>query len=238
MKTLVFALLLTAVPQQPPMPMPPAPPPVLVVTGNAEILATPDEATVRLGIVRQAPGAQPAQDQANTVAHEILSAIGKLGVPAQQIQTSRLMLTPVYTPRGPEAREAPRIVAYNAANTVSVRLDDLSLIGPVIDAGLKAGANQLEGVQFGLRNDLTTREQALKQAVNEARAKALAMADALSVRLGEVMEVSEGGVSVMPRANFAMPMMARAEMAPTPVSPGQIEVHASVTIRYRILQQR
>ena len=134
------------------------PPPVLVVTGNAQILTVPDEATVRLGIVRQASAAQPAQDQVNAVAQEILNAIGKVGVSPQQIQTSRLALTPVYAPRGPEARDAPRIVAYSASNVVTVRLENLSLIGPVIDAGLKAGANQLEGVQFGLRDDLPSRE--------------------------------------------------------------------------------
>ena len=214
------------------------PPPVLVVTGNAEILAVPDEATVRLGIVRQAAAAQAAQEQANTVAQQILDAIGKIGVLPQQIQTSRLILSPVYAPRNPDGRDAPRIVAYNASNAVSVRLDNLALIGPVIDAGLKAGANQLEGVQFGLRNDLPSREQALKQAVMEARSKAQVMADALNVRLGDVLEVSEGGISVVPRGDF-IPLSGRAELAaaPTPVSPGQIEVHANITIRYRISQK-
>ena len=33
------------------------PPPALIVNGSAQILATPDEATVRLGIVRQSPNA-------------------------------------------------------------------------------------------------------------------------------------------------------------------------------------
>src|SRR5437667_2173905 len=198
------------------------PPPVLVVTGNAQILTVPDEATVRLGIVSQASAAQAAQDQVNAVAQEILNAIGKVGVWPEHIQTSRLVLTPVYAPRSPEARDAPRIVAYSASNVVTVRLDDLSLTGPVIDAGLKAGANQLEGVQFGLRNDLPSREQALKQAVNEARSKAEAMAEALRVNLGDVLEISEGG-SISPR--FEAPLNGRvfeaqADVA-TPVSAGQ-----------------
>src|SRR4051812_35235351 len=160
-------------------------PPMLVVMGNGEVMAAPDEATVRLGIVRQAPAAQSAQDQANAVAQQILSEIRKAGVMPERIQTARLVLSPVYAPRSPESRDAPRIVAYTASNTVSVRLEDLSLVGPVIDAGLKAGANQLEGVQFSLRNELPSRQQALKQAVNEARGKADAMAEALGVKLGE-----------------------------------------------------
>jgi len=149
------------------------------------------------------------------------------------------VLTPVYAPRSPESRDAPRIVAYNASNTVTVRLDDLSLVGPVIDAGLKAGANQLEGVQFGLRNELPSRQQALKQAVSEARGKAEAMAEALRVNLGDVLEVSEGP-SISPR--FEAPLSGRvfaaaqADVA-TPVSPGQLDVTATVTIRYRISQK-
>jgi hypothetical protein len=206
-----------------------------MVNGNAQVLVVPDEATVRLGIVRQAPTAQVAQEQANAVAQEILNGITRLGIPAPQIQTSRLVLTPVYAPRGPDSRDAPRIVSYNASNVVSVRLENLSQIGPVIDAGLKAGANQLEGVQFGLRNDLPSREQALKQAVAEARSKAQVMADALRVGLIEVIEVSEGGVSVMPRGEgFAVGRVLAAQAADTPVSPGQLEVRAHVTIRYRI----
>src|SRR5205823_10924329 len=201
---------------------------------NSDVMVTPDEASVRLGIVRQAPAAQTAQDQANAVAQQILSEIRKLGVMPEKIQTARLVLSPVYAPRSPESRDAPRIVAYNASNTVTVRLDDLSLVGPVIDAGLKAGANQLEGVQFGLRNELPSRQQALKQAVNEARGKAEAMAEALRVTLGEVLEISEGG-SISPR--FEAPLngrvfAAQADVA-TPVSTGQLDVSATVTIRYR-----
>jgi len=224
--SLVLVLMFLQRPDNPP------PPPVLVVSGSAQVMAAPDEATVRLGIVRQSPAAQTAQEQANAVAKEILDAVGRIGIPAAQIQTARLVLSPVYAPRGPESRDAPRIVAYNATNTVSVRVNNLSLVGSVIDAGLKAGANQLEGVQFGLRNDLSARQEALKEAVQEARSKAVVMAAALGVALGEVLEASEGGVSVIPFAEAAAQRMALA--ADTPVSPGQIQINASVTIRYRI----
>jgi uncharacterized protein YggE len=208
-------------------------PPVLVVTGTAQVLAMPDEATVRLGIVRQSTNAQAAQEQTNTAAQETLNAIVKLGLPPAQIQTARLVLTPVYAPRNPDSRDVPRIVAYNATNTVSIRVDNLSLVGAVIDAGLKAGANQLEGVQFGLRNELPSRQEALKQAVAEARAKAQVMADALRVNLVEVLEATEGGISIVPLAEASVAQRL-AVSAETPVSPGQIQVHANVTIRYRI----
>jgi uncharacterized protein len=230
MHALSLAMLLMFA-QRPDVATPPTP--TLVVNGSAQVFAVPDEATVRLGIVRQSPNAQAAQEQANTVAQEILASIGKLGVPANQIQTARIIVSPMYAPRGPESREAPRIVAYTAANSVSIRLSNLTLVGSVIDAGLKAGANQLEGVQFGLRNDLPSREEALKQAVEEARSKAQVMADALHVKLTEVLEVSESGVSIAPFAEVAQASRL-AVSTETPVSPGQIQVQANVTIRYRI----
>jgi len=228
MHAISIALLLMFL-QRPDQPQPP----ILVVTGNAQVFVAPDQATVRLGVVRQSPSAQTAQEQANVVAQEIVNAVAKVGVPASQIQTMRLVLSPVYAPRSPDSRDAPRIVAYNATNTVSVRVENLSAVGPVIDAALKAGANQLEGVQFGLRNDLPSRQQALKQAVEEARSKAQTMADALRVNLAEVLEASEGGVTIL-ADNEPLAGRTMALAADTPVSPGQIRVNANVSIRYRI----
>jgi uncharacterized protein YggE len=144
-----------------------------------------------------------------------------------------LTLTPIYAPRRPDSSEAPRIVAYSAQNVVSIRLEDLAIVGPVIDAGLGAGANQLEGVQFGLRNQIAAREKALKDAVAEARRKAEAIASALNVTLVGVLEVSEGGVSVLPKMDFAYGV-AQAREISTPVSPGEVEIQANVNVRYQI----
>jgi uncharacterized protein YggE len=209
---------------------------VIIVTGESEVLAVPDEATVRMGVVRQAPTAQAAQDQANTAAAEIIAAVTRLGIPANDIQSSRITLTPIYADRNSESGRPPRIAAYQASNIISVRLSDLGKIGPTIDVGLKASANEIQGVQFRLRNDLPVRQQALKQAVNEAQKKAQAIAEAASVTLGMPMEITENTVSMMPRDMYTLSVRAAEMAAPpsTPVSPGQLEIRANVTIRYRI----
>ena len=126
-------------------------------------------------------------------------------------------------------------MAYTASNFVSIDIDKLAQVGSVIDAGLNAGANQLEGVQFRLKNDLPARQQALKQAVTEARQKAETIAEALSLRLGAVVDVSENGVSVVPLAEASFVEARTAGLsALTPVSPGQLQVHANVVVRFRI----
>lgn len=211
----------------------PPPPPVLMVNGNSEVRVAPDEAIVRLGVLRQGNTARVAQEQTNAAATAILAALAKVPIPNTLIQTSSLRLDPVYANQRAE-NETPRIVGYRASNTVSVRVQNLSLVGPVIDAALQAGANQLDGVQFQLKDDVPARERALKEAVGDARRKAQVMADALGVRLGAVMEISEGGVSVRPYGADGAVFMARAEAAATPVSPGEVEVRAAVSVRYRI----
>jgi len=212
--------------------------PLLTVSGTGEARVAPDEATVRLGVVGQAPTARAAQEQVNRTANAALEAIGKLGIKAEDIQTSGLSLSPLYSQGRPGAEEqAPRITGYQANNTVTIRIEDLSQVGPVIDAGLGAGANSLEGVVFGLRNDRAARAAALTDAVREARAKAEALAQALKVQLVGIVEVTEGGISVSPPPYPKYGRVAMAEMASeTPVSAGQVGVEASVTIRYRIAQ--
>lgn len=215
--------------------------PTLTVQGSAQVRVEPDRATVTLGVLTQEPTAAEAQAAANRIAGAILDSLRRMEIPETAIRTSELQLSPVYSQQDPRAvrQEEPRIVAYRASNLVTVQLEDLTRIGPAIDAGLTAGANRLEGVGFSLEDDLPAREQALARAVAEARTKAGAMAEALGVRLVGVLDATEGGVSI----DYPMPRFSRAsvafeeaamDMAPTPVASGQITVSAHVTLRYRI----
>ena len=212
------------------------PVPMLTVSADGESRVAPDEATVRLGVSAQATTAREAQDQVNRTAGAILEAVRRLGIPADRIQTSELNLGPVYGQdrSGSEVQE-PRIVGYQASNVVSVQVEQLDKVGPVIDAGLGAGANRLEGVAFGLRDDRKARADALTQAVEEARVKADALARALKIRLVRILEVAEGGIAVTPQPFVRNRMMAmETSMADTPVSAGQVGVTASVTVRWEI----
>ena len=210
---------------------------VLTVRGQGEVRAAPDEATVRLGVSRQAERAREAQEQVNLVVQEIGSSLQRIGVKPEQIQTSELRLFPIYSQQRPGSNAEPRVVAYRASNSISVRVNDLGSIGPVIDASLEAGSNQLEDVRFGLRQDLPFKTQALVRAVMEASVKAQAMAEALGVKLIRILEVQEGGSSIPIRPVRMEGLRASqvSEMgASTPIAPGELTVTSSATIRYQI----
>lgn len=238
----VAAFVVSTLPVGAQMPEPPVHPPYppipsITVTGSGEVRAAPDEAVVGLGVVAQMEQAREAQRQASRVAQAILDAVAALGVPAEAVQTSQLVLTPVYehpSPRAMQVPTEPRIIGYRASNVVTVRLADLAKVGPVIDAGIEAGANRVEGVTFQLRDDRAAREEALRRAVAEASGKARAMAGALEVELGPVLDAHEGGVTVE-RPYLAVRAMAmEAGDAATPVAPGEVTLSANVTLRYRI----
>jgi hypothetical protein len=219
---------------------PPTPESVLRVQGTAEVRAAPDLAVVRLGVNEQAPTAGEAQRAVNTVARAILDAVIDLGIEPQRIQTVRLVLSPIYAPRQPNTPQEPRIVGYRASNTVSIRVDDIDVVGQVVDAALQAGGNQLEGVSFALADDQPLRQEALGQAITRARGKAETMAAALGVSLGEVITVTEDNVQIQP----PMMMMENARAfslqaeAPTAVSPGEVSIRASVSIAYQLGRDR
>ncbi|HEV2295303.1 MAG TPA: SIMPL domain-containing protein [Tepidisphaeraceae bacterium] len=217
-------------------------PPSIVVTGRGEASAAPDRAVVRLGATAQAEQAQTAQDQVNAIVARAIDALKRAGIAERDIQTRDLSLHPVYSEaghipldqRGRGPRE-PRITGYRASNTVEVRVNEVGKVGAVIDAGVTAGANELQGVTFELKEDATARTEALKRAIEKARADAQTIADALGVTLGPIDEALAGGRNeIFPQQRFAGMAMEAMPASGTPVQPGEIDVGATVTLRYRI----
>jgi uncharacterized protein len=209
--------------------------PAITVTGTSEVAAAPDRAMLSLGAVVENKQAQEAQKQIAQIMQRVIKDIKAQGIPEDKIRTVGLSLNPVYShpaPRAGQEPEAPRIVAYRAANTVRVQVDDLERVGGVIDAGIAAGANQLNSLAFDLRDDLKYRKQALQLAAQEARIKAEAIASALNLELGEVLEIREEGAP----AHYPVERrMAAPSAAGTPIQPGQVQVSASVNLRLRLI---
>lgn len=211
-------------------------PPTIVVSGQAEVSARPDRAVVRLGAVAQAEQASAAQRQVNEAVGLAIDEIRTLGIADEQISTAAIDLSPVYAQSPDRPVEEPierRIVAYRASNVLSIELNNLKQIGDVIDAAVAAGVNRIDSVSFELRDDTALRQRALRQAVQEARAEAQAMAEALDVQIEGVADAFEGNVHIM-QPRLALARSALAEDAGTPIRPGQVNVSASVTVHYRI----
>lgn len=203
------------------------------VTGHGEVAALPDSAVLTFAVLARHESAAEAQAQVNTAMDRTTAAVRKLGVPAGQLTTTGIHLAPVYADPRSESGRQGRIVAYQASNRLEVRLEGTGSVGQVIDAAINAGTNTVESLAFTLLDDSQERQEALRRAVLDARAKADAVAAAMGVRLESLEHVVEQGVGVFtPSLSRAMV----AEAAMTPVSPGQVRVDANVQVVYRIAQ--
>ncbi|HVG18525.1 MAG TPA: SIMPL domain-containing protein [Blastocatellia bacterium] len=208
------------------------PRPSIRVTGEATIIARPDQAQIDVGVMTQAQNAQDAASQNAQKQEAVISALRKAMGAGADIKTVSYSLNPNY--RYPEGGGQPTITGYTASNTVQVKTGDLTQVGKIIDLATQAGANNIQSLRFMLKDEQAARAQALREAAIKARAKADALASALGLKIQRVLFVEESG-QVMP-----IPVYARAEMtaaaAQTPVEAGTIDVRAVVTLTLEVAQ--
>jgi hypothetical protein len=185
---------------------------------------------VDVGVVTEAPEAKDAARLNAEKLDSVLTAIRNALGAGAKFETVSYSLNPVY--RHPEPRREPVLTGYSATNVVRVKDLALDKVGEVIDLATSSGANSVSNIAFGLRDEAAAKARALREAANDAKAKADALADALGVQVLGILSVSEGEPDIV----RPMPMY-RAEMAmaqgaapPTPIEAGAIEVRASVTL--------
>jgi len=208
----------------------PAPPSVRA-TGEGAVFVRPDRARINIGVVTQAATAEAAATQNAAKLQDVLGKLrAQLGQKAD-IRTISYSLNPVY--QYPKNGGKPVIDGYSAVNIVQVISDDLPNIGKVIDAAAAGGANEIQRLQFTLKDERPARAEALRKAAMEARANAEAMAAALGLRLAKVLLLEQApGQSPRPM----MAMEARVASAPTPIEAEPIEVRATVTLTVAVEQ--
>ena len=209
-------------------------PSLITASGTAESKTAPDMATIRIGVETQAKSAKEAQAGTNALAQRLIAAAMKVVPDKKAFQTSDLSLRPEYTQSGRSGQnDPPKIAGYVARNVLTVRIDDVTKVGPLVDAVTDAGATNVDSISFGLKDEKPARRAALMDAVQDARDKAEAMAAGLGLKLAGIQSIEEGGASFRP---YAMPMMAMSREAKTPVMPGEVSLSASVTVRFFFTQ--
>jgi uncharacterized protein YggE len=203
--------------------------PEIRVTGQATLKIKPDQAEIDLGVVTQASSAKAAAETNATKLDAVLTALRDIIGDKGKIETTNYSLRPNYT-RPRDGGEAT-IASFTATNTVRASGVAIDATGELIDAAIEAGANNVQRLNFTLADAEAPRLRALGDAARQARAKAEALADALGLEIVRVLSVAEGTPTVV-RPYAPRAAMMQAEAAPTtPVEPGAVEVHASVTLR-------
>lgn len=159
------------------------------VSGTGEVRATPDIATLTLGVETRAQTVAAARADAAGAADAVIAALRAGGVAEADIRTTYFSISEVYDYRG----ERPVIDGYAVSNTVTVTVRDIDATGALIDAAAAAGgdATRFSGISFGYDDPSEYARVARELAVEDARDKAGQLADLTGVTLGDPVTINE-----------------------------------------------
>ncbi|MFA5887261.1 MAG: SIMPL domain-containing protein [Candidatus Nanoarchaeia archaeon] len=209
---------------------------VLTVSGESTITTAPDKAEIYLNIQKKAETADGARILNSEASNAVIVALKTAGLKKEDIETSSFTIYPEQ--RYDEDTQEYITTGYVVRNVIKATTNKAEESGELIDVAIKAGANSVENVNFGLTTEKkqVVDKDALAKATELAKSRAEAMADASGVSLKKLTSV-EGGSSYMPYIYYG----ARMEMASaspkdagTSIMPQALEVRATATLVYEI----
>ena len=201
----------------------------VMITGDSLVQAQPDTAIITVSVITQNRQALAAQQDNAAKTDAVMRALKAAAGAGAEIKTSGYSVQPqrVYKENQP-----PTITGYEARNSVTVTLNDLTKVGSVIDAAAQSGANDVSGISFTLRQDRPARDRALSEATREAVSKAQVIASALGGRVVRIVEVQEEGFQQRPPVPIYQTetyMAKRADVA-TPIEVGTLDISSRVQV--------
>ncbi|HVU75687.1 MAG TPA: SIMPL domain-containing protein [Candidatus Paceibacterota bacterium] len=218
------------------------------VSGEGDVFAVPDTATFTVSILETAKDVKTAQDSATTKANAVIAYLKGAGVDQKDIQTTDYSVNPqyeysqascpvsssgtvVYCPPGKQT-----LTGYQVSQTLTVKVRDTNKAGELLAGVGSNGASQVSGLSFTIDDQDALEAQARGKAIDDAKAKADALAKQLGVRIVRVVGFSENGNYPVPY--YAKTMAAGASLdsqAAVPELPvGQNKITSNVSVTYEI----
>ncbi len=199
------------------------------VSGQGQVEAEPDQATVRLGVQTEADEAGAALEENNERMTAVISATLEAGIAENDIQTEGFRLSPVYD-NAPNT-QTRELVGYRASNIVRITVRDLTMLGSLLDAVVEAGSNTIEGIQFEVSNEAELAAAAREAAMQDAQQKAEQLTELAGAELGPVRTILETGGARPLTTSVAEEASLTADV---PIATGTQTIQASVQVIWEI----
>jgi uncharacterized protein YggE len=215
---------------------------LLKVTAEGASRSRPDLMSLTAGVVTTGRTARQALAANNQLANRLIDAVRAQGVAAADVRTEELTVRPQFARRDENRTDddpsSSTIIGYVATNSLALTLRDLTKGPGLIDALFGAGANKVEGPSFALSDPGPARKRAREAAVAAALDQATAYADALHMKIGRVLQLSERGDFVVGDSLNNLPALRSNFAQPTPVEPGDLTTRVTVWIDYALVPAR
>lgn len=205
------------------------------VCGHGTARIKPDQAQLQVAVQAFSTNAEDARAQSAQAMSAVLDALKKQGVADKDIQTGYLSIQPSYDYSSGKQRQT----GYVAYNSVSVTIHNVDNVGSVVDAVTQAGGNHvlINGVQFSSSDPSQAQDEAVQNALADARRQAQKVAAGSGVSLGTPISIQIGscGQVNVPQTSFSTADKGAAGGSPTtPIQPGQQQVDAYVGVVFSI----
>ncbi|MAM11082.1 MAG: hypothetical protein CML23_11605 [Rhizobiaceae bacterium] len=197
-------------------------PATISISAEGDATLVPDMATVSLSVISQADDTSTAMADNASAMQKVIAALKEDGIAERDIQTANFSVSPRYEQvKAPDGSTQSEIVGYEVRNGLNVRVRDLAKLGAVLDRAVALGVNSGGGIALSNSDPSAAEDEARREAVARALAKAETLAEAAGVSLGNVLSISEQSSMPQPMM-FARSdmMMAKAEGAP-PIAAGE-----------------
>ncbi len=205
-------------------------PAVVVSLGEAVVRMPADRAIVTLASESRAATAQEAQSKGNATMKAVQAAIEALKLAGGQFSTTGLYLMTDYA----YADNKQTLRGYVGRHTITIKFDDPARAGEVVAAAVAAGANNVSGIQFDRRDRQALWQQALREAVQAARARADALAAGAGHTVDRIVRIAEEQAANVERlSNVTIQTQAASSFRSTgdaPIATGEVEVRARVLL--------
>jgi uncharacterized protein len=203
----------------------------MTVTGTGKVTLTPNIAYISIGVHTEAKDVNEALTSNTAQAQKVADALKAMGVDAKDIQTTSFN---VYPQQQFDDKGQPTDVKYIVDNGVYVTVRDLTKLGGLLDAVVRSGANNINGISFDIDNRDAANSQARAAAIADARKQADELAKAAGVTLGAVQSISiSGNPNPVPMYDAKGGAMLSAT-SNVPVSAGTLIIQLDANITYAI----
>jgi uncharacterized protein YggE len=205
------------------------------VSGQGEIQAEPDRASLTLGVESRKPKLDDARADVAKAVDAVLKLTRDLKIDSKHVRTTRINVQPEYNWDN-NARER-QLLGYYVSRQVEIDLRDLEKLGQLLERAVDLGINQIGDPQLDSSKRRELERKALAEAVQDARLNAEAVAQAAGARLGPPRTISASSGFVPP----PMPMRAKAMVAMEAADAsqsyqsGQMGFNATVQVQYDLI---
>lgn len=166
----------------------------ITVTGSAMIMVLPDSADLQMGVMTYDPQFSEALKSNQEIIQAVIDGMAALGLGQECVITMAREVETVYS-SVETSTTTPRMRGFRVIQSFVIHTEDISKIDTIISKAIDAGATSLDGVKYGYTDANGVYDEALSQAIQEARRKAELMASVSNATVGEVISMQEKNAS-------------------------------------------